>query len=99
MSGSLESSRAEDVDDLALRGPWPSPRPANGAVRELGRFAASQFRQRCFNGLEESDVVADFDGIVAARAQRKGLGQFRHHLDETLLAVFLFEDVLLRTRK
>ena len=39
--------------------------------------------------------VADLRGFIAGGAEGEGAGKFRHHLHPALLAVFLFEDVLL----
>ena len=40
-------------------------------------------------------VVADLRGFIAGGAEGEGAGKLRHHLHPALLAVFLFEDVLL----
>ena len=45
--------------------------------------------------LEKAHVIADLRGFIAGSAEGKGTGKFRHHLHPPLLAVFLFEDVLL----
>ncbi len=53
------------------------------------------FGERGLDGLEEGDVVAHLNGLIAAGAEGEGLRKFRHDLHEALLAVFLLEDVLL----
>jgi hypothetical protein len=51
--------------------------------------------QRGLQGLEEAHVVADLGRFIAGGAQGEGAGELHHHLHPALLAVFLFEDVLL----
>ena len=58
-------------------------------------MGSTTFVQRGLQGLEKRNVVADLRGFVAGSAEGEGAGKFRHHLHPTLLAVFLFEDVLL----
>jgi hypothetical protein len=44
---------------------------------------------------KKAHVVANLRGRIAGGAEGEGAGEFRHHLHPALLAVFLFEDVLL----
>jgi hypothetical protein len=48
--------------------------------------------------LEKTHVIADLRGFITRGAEGKGAGKLRHHLNPALLAVFLFQDVLLPGR-
>jgi hypothetical protein len=87
----------EDVDHLAFGGDGLAHELADGGVDLLGRLAvaAALLVQRGLQGLEKAHVVADRRGFIAGGAEGEGAGELRHHLHPALLAVFLFEDVLL----
>jgi len=95
-----QSGGGEDVDHLALGGDGLAHELADGGVDLLGRLAvlAALLVQCGLQGLEETHVVTDLRGFIAGGAEGKGAGKLRHHLHPALLAVFLFEDVLLSGR-
>ena len=77
---------------MALDTSW---RMAASICSGVLRLLAALLVQRGLHGLEEAHVVADRRGLIAGGAEGEGAGKFRHHLHPALLAVFLFEDVLL----
>lgn len=91
-----QSGGGEDVDHLAFGGDGFAHELADGGVNLLGRLPvrAALFVQRGLQGLEKGNVVSDLRRLIAGGAEGKGAGKLRHHLHPTLLAVFLFEDVL-----
>ena len=92
-----QSGGGEDVDHLAFGRDGFAHELTDGGVDLLGGLpvGAALLVQRGLQGLEKTHVVADLRGFIAGGAEGKGAGKFRHHLHPALLAVFLFEDVLL----
>ena len=54
--------------------------------------------ERRLDGLEKRHGVAYGGGFVAGGAEGEGVGKFRHHFHKALLAVLLFQNVLLAGR-
>ncbi len=92
-----QSGGGEDVDHLAFGGDGLAHELADRGVDLFGRLpvAAALFAQRGLQGLEITHVITDCRGFIAGGAEGEGAGKFCHHLHPALLAVFLFENVLL----
>ena len=96
----LKTGGGEDVDHLAFGGDGPAHELADGGVDLLRCFpvVAALLVQRGLQGLEKGNVITYRRCLIASGAKGEGTGEFRHHLNPALLAVLLFEDVLLAGR-
>lgn len=92
-----QSGGGEDVDYLAFGGDGLAHQLADGGVDLLGRLSvlAALFVERGLQGLEKTHVVADRGGFIAGGAEGESAGKLRHNLHPALLAIVLFENVLL----
>ena len=98
--GPRQTGSGEDINHLSLGNDRLGDELSHRSVELFGRLpiAGDLLAERRLQSLEERDVIADRQRLIARRSECEGTGDFRHDLHEAFLALFLFEDVLLSGR-